>query len=90
MAYKIEWIGTVALGIETEGGRSLAFSLEDGQVVPPEFKIGDPVEIANRPNHPSIAAMGMENGGYYEFTHIPTGKVFRTWHRADMYKVEGK
>ena len=90
MPYKIEWIGTVALGVSTEGGRSLAFSLADGQQVPPEFKVGDPVKIANYPEHPSVVAMGMENEGYYEFTHIPTGTVFRTQHRDDMYKVEEK
>jgi hypothetical protein len=90
MPYKIEWIGTVALGISTEGGRSLAFSLEDGQQVPPEFKVGDPVKIVNFPEHPSVIAMGMGNEGYYEFTHIPTGIVLHTLHRNDMYKVEEK
>lgn len=90
MAYKIAWIGTVALGIETDGGRQLAFSLEDGQAIPPEFKEGDAVEIVNRPEHPAVLAMDMENHGHYEFTHIPTGIVFQTWHRADMYKVEDK
>ena len=68
MPYKIEWIGTVALGVSTEGGQSLAFSLADGQQVPPEFKVGDPVKIVNYPEHPSVVAMGMENVGYYEFT----------------------
>ncbi len=90
MPYKIEWIGTVALGVSTEGGQSLAFSLADGQQVPPEFKVGDPVKIVNYPEHPSVVAMGMENVGYYEFTHIPTGTVVRTQHRDDMYKVEEK
>lgn len=90
MPYKIEWIGTVAIGVLTEGGQSLAFSLADGQQVPPEFKVGDPVKIGNYSEHPAVVAMGMENEGYYEFTHIPTGTVFRTQHRDDMYKVEEK
>jgi hypothetical protein len=90
MPYKIDWIGTVALGISTEEGRLLAFSLEDGQQVPPEFKVGDPVKIVNHPEHPSVIAMGMENEGYYEFTHIPTGTVFITQHRNDMYKIDEK
>jgi hypothetical protein len=88
MAYKIDWIGTVALGVLTDGGRSLSFSLEDGQSIPPEFRAGDDVEISNHPEHPAVLAMGLENGGYYEITHLKSGAVLRTWHRADMYKVE--
>ena len=30
MSYKIDWIGAVAIGVQTEGGRELAFSLEEG------------------------------------------------------------
>jgi hypothetical protein len=90
MSYKIAWIGTVALGVETDGGQQLAFSLEEDQQVPSEFKVGDPIEICNHPDHPSVAAMGLESGGYYDITHLPTGMTLRTWHRADMYKVENK
>jgi hypothetical protein len=90
MSYKIDWVGTVALGIETDQGWKFALSLEEGQQIPTEFKEGDPIAISNHPDHPSVAAMGQESGGYYEITHIPTGKTFRTWHRADMYKVENK
>lgn len=88
MSYKIDWIGAVALGVETGAGRPLAFSLEEGQQVPPEFKEGDEVTICNYPEHPAVLAMGMENGGYYEITHVKSGTVLRTWHRADMYKVD--
>jgi hypothetical protein len=87
MTYKVAWVGTVALGVETEKGRQFALSLEENQQIPPEFKEGDLIEIANHPDHPSVSAMGMESTGYYEITHLPTGTVFRTWHRADMYKV---
>ncbi|MGI8772417.1 MAG: hypothetical protein ACR2JE_13385 [Acidobacteriaceae bacterium] len=89
MAYKIDWVGTVAIGLETPGGRTLAFSLEEDQQVPVEFKEGDYVRVTNHPEDSALLAMGFENGGYYEITHIRTGKVLRTWHRADMYKVEG-
>lgn len=88
MSYTIDWVGTVALGVKTEGGRQLAFSLEEGQTVPEEFQEGDLVEIANNPGHPAEIARGMGSSGYYEFTHLKTGKTFRTMHRADMYKLD--
>jgi hypothetical protein len=88
MAYTIDWIGTVALGVLTEGGRPLAFSLVDGQEVPSEFKEGDEVEIRNHPEHPAVLAMGMENEGYYEITHVKSRVMLRLRHSADMYKVE--
>ena len=64
MSYKIDWIGAVALGVLTPEGRPLAFSLEEDQQVPPEFKEGDEVEIENHPDHPANIAMGRENQGY--------------------------
>jgi hypothetical protein len=90
MSYRVAWIGTVALGIEAEDGRSLALSLGEDQQIPPEFKEGDLIDISVHPDHPSVAAMGLESGGYYEITHIPTGIVLRTWHRNDMYKIDKK
>ena len=81
-------MGSVALGVLTERDRSLAFSLDEGQTVPEEFTIEDEVTIVNHPDHPSVAAIGMESGGYYEITHVKSGKVLRTMHRADMYKTE--
>jgi hypothetical protein len=88
MSYRIDWIGTVALGVVTGGGRPLAFSLEDGQTVPPEFREGDEVQIANHPEEPVLLAMGFENNGFYEIKHVKSGATLRTMHRADMYKVE--
>lgn len=73
---EIDWIGTVALGVLTPEGRLLAFSLEEDQQAPPEFKEGDEVEIENHPDHPANIAMGRESQGYYEM------------HRAYMYKIE--
>jgi hypothetical protein len=87
MAFIIDWVGTVAISVRTSTGTQLAFSLEENQLIPPEFKEGDEVEISNHPDHPAHLAMGMENGGYYEITHVPTGTVLRIRHRADMYKV---
>ena len=88
MGYKIDWVGTVALGIVSDEGRPLALSLEEGQQIPDEFKEGDEVIIENHPEHPAILASGMTNNGYYDITHVASGKVLRTWHRADMYKVK--
>jgi hypothetical protein len=88
MPYKIAWIGTVAIGLETTGGRPLGFSLEEDQQVPVEFKEGDSVEVTNHPDDPANLAMGFQNEGYYEIRHVKTGTILRTWHRADMYKVE--
>jgi hypothetical protein len=87
MSYKIDWIGTVALGVQTPEGHPLAFSLEEDQSVPPEFSEGDEVQITNHPDHPANIAMGLSDG-YYEITHLKTGAVLRTLHRADMYKIE--
>lgn len=88
--YVIDWIGTVALGVQTRDGRPMAFSLEEGQTIPAEFTVGDEVTIVNHPDHPAVQAMGMKSGGYYEITHVKSGKVLRTFHRADMYKVDKK
>ena len=88
MAYKIDWVGTVAIGLETPGGKPITLSLEEDQHVPPEFKVGDAVEVSNHPDHPANLAMGFENGGYYEIIHVDTGTVLRTRHRADMYKTK--
>ena len=61
MAY-IEWVGEVALGVETEGGRSLALSLEKDQRVPEEFKVGDYVHVVNHPDDAINLAMGTKLG----------------------------
>lgn len=87
MSYRIDWIGTVAIGLETRAGRPLGFSLEEGQQVPPEFKVGDRVDVRNYPADAGSVLVGFENNGYYEITHISTGVILRTMHRADLYKV---
>jgi hypothetical protein len=87
MSYKIDWIGAVAIGVQTEGGREFAFSLEEGQHVPKEFKVGEDVQIVNHPDHPAGIAMG-KDWGYYEITHCSSSKVLKTWHRADAFQVK--
>jgi hypothetical protein len=85
MSYKIDWIGAVAIGVQTEAGRELAFSMEEGQHVPKEFKVGEDIEIVNHPGHPTSIMMGMD-WRYFEITHCRSGKVLKTWHRADAFQ----
>jgi hypothetical protein len=83
----ISWIGPTSLGVELNGVVK-GFSLEVGQVVPPEFKVGDLVEL-HLESDPTAAIWGVANSkGCYLFRHIASGKEFRTWHRADGYKLD--
>lgn len=83
----ISWVGPISFGVE-RNGVTKAFSLEEGQVVPPEFKKGDLVEIYLE-GDPTAEIWGIENSkGSYRFKHIPSGKEFRTWHRAEAYKLD--
>jgi hypothetical protein len=86
MYYTISFIGGVAIGVEEPGGRMLSFSLPANGVVPEEFNVGDKVEIINHPAHPATINMG-HNTGYYEITHSKSGKVLRTFHKDDEWKV---
>jgi len=90
MAYRISSIGTVAIMIEQyEGDRTriLGFTLPADRAVPPEFKEGDEVEISISMSHPAEISMG-HNRGYYDIKHIPSGKVLRTFHKDDEWKVQ--
>ena len=87
MSCKIDWIGAVVIGVQTEGGREFAFSFEEGQHVPKEFKVGDDIQIVNHPSHPASKEMGMD-WGFYEITHCSSGKVLKTWHRTDAFQVK--
>lgn len=84
-------IGTVAIFLQ-EGTGPLAiirgFTLPEDGKVPHEFKVGDTVEVVNFPSHPAEVAMGRITG-YYEIRHIASGKVLKTWHKDDIYKVPG-
>ncbi len=83
----INWIGPTFLGVELNGV-SRAFTLEEGQVIPPEFKEGDQVEL-HLHGDPMAAMWGIERSkGYYLFKHLASGKVFKTWHRAEAYRFD--
>jgi|GEM_PF-6912287 len=83
----ISWIGPTSFGVE-RNGVTKTFSLEEGQVVPPEFKEGDLVEV-HLHGDITAAIWGIENSrGYYLFKHIPSGKEFKTWHRAESWRFD--
>jgi hypothetical protein len=82
--YTLDWIGTVALGVLEDGEGTLTFTLEEGQTVPAEFNVGDELDIVNNPAHPAAVAMDI-NSGYYEITHVRSGKAIRIMHRAADY-----
>jgi hypothetical protein len=82
--YTVDWIGTVALGVLEDGKPRFALALEDGQKVPSEFMVGDELKIVNRPADPASVAMGM-NYGYYEVTHVRSGKLIQIMHRIYEY-----
>jgi hypothetical protein len=88
MRYKIFYVGTVAIIIEEVGGRVLGFTLPENTPIPEEFKAGEEVEISLHSAHPAMVAMG-HNNGYYEITHIASGKALRTFHKDDEWKVSG-
>jgi hypothetical protein len=52
MEYTIEWIGEVFLGVSSDAGRHIGFSLMKGHPVPVKFKEGDRVRIADAPKIP--------------------------------------
>lgn len=82
----ISWIGPTSFGVERNGVEK-AFSLKEGQVVPPEFREGDLVEL-HLQGDPMAEIWGIESSsGYYLFKHIASGKEFNTWHRAEAYKL---
>ena len=45
------------------------------------------VEITIHPDHPASIAMG-HNTGYYEITHLVSGKTLKTFHKDDEWKVK--
>lgn len=69
----ISWIGPTSLGVELNDVVK-GFSLEEGQVVPPEFKVGDLVEL-HLESDPAAEIWGIDNSkGCYLFKHIDSGK----------------
>jgi len=82
---RIHW-RLLRIGIEELGGRILAFTLPTDGSVPEEFKVGDEVDVAISMAHPAQIAMG-HNTGYYDITHLASGKVLRTFHKDNEWKV---
>jgi hypothetical protein len=82
--YAIDFVGTVALGILEDGEPWIDFALEEGQEVPPEFKVGDEVKIHVQSTHPAMIAMGIITG-YYEIEHVASGKTLRIMHSVYEY-----
>ena len=82
--YTVDWIGTVALGVLEDGKPRFALALEEGQEVPAEFKEGDELRIVNHPASPVMIEMGM-NHGFYEVTHVRSGKTLTIMHRVYEY-----
>ena len=85
--YTIEWIGTIGVSILRDGEPRFVLVLEDGQQVPPEFKVGDEVRIVNHPADPASVAMG-NNYGYYAVTHVPSGTELQIMHRVYAWQFE--
>src|SRR5260370_33640698 len=82
----ISWIGPTSLGVELNGVTK-SFTLEEGQVVPPEFKKGDSVEL-HLQGDITAAIWGIEKSrGCYLFKHIASGKGFRSCHRAKASRL---
>lgn len=83
----ISWVGPTSIGVE-KNGVTKAFSLQDGQIVPPEFKEGELVEV-HLHGDPTAEIFGIQHSaGYYLFKHVPSGVEFKTFHRAEGFKFD--
>ena len=84
---RIAWVGPTSFGVELNGATK-AFTLEERQSVPPEFKEGDLVEV-HLHGDMAAAIWGIESSrGYYMFKHVASGKEFKTWHRAEAWRFD--
>ena len=89
MNYKLGWLGTAAFQAFTPEGRELVFDLAQDQVLPPELKEGEEIDIELHPDHPANLAMGM-NSGYYEITHLKSGVKFKVAHKTSDWRFDKK
>lgn len=72
-----------------DGRKELVFDLAEGQSVPPEFKEGDEINVVVHSDHPASIAMGM-NAGYYDITHVSSGKKIRVDHQTSSWRFDKK
>ncbi len=87
MSYKLGWIGTAAFQAFRPDGREVVFDLAEGITVPSECKVGDEIVIDVHSDHPANTAMGM-NAGYYEVTHVNSGKKFEILHKTSEWRFD--
>jgi hypothetical protein len=84
VSMKLGWIGTVAFQA-FDGKKELVFDLAEGLTLPLEFKEGDEITVVLHSDHPASIAMGM-NAGYYEVTHVPSGKQVKVLHKTSEWR----
>src|ERR1700733_14821796 len=85
--HKLGWIGTAAFQAFTDGGRELVFDLAEGVTIPDDCKEGDEIDIEVHSDHPANIMMGM-NSGYYEVTHLKSGKTFKVDHETSEWRFD--
>lgn len=89
MPYKLGWIGSAAFQAFTPEGREMVFDLAEGQTLPEGFKEGEEIDIVLHPDHPANIEMGM-NAGYYEMTHLASGKTIQIAHKTSEWRFDKK
>ena len=65
----------------------MVFDLADGQTMPSTWKEGDEVDVALRPEHPAMLAVGI-NKGFYEVRHIPSGEKIKVMHDTSKWRFQ--
>ena len=85
--HKLGWIGTAAFQAFTEEGRELVFDLAENVSVPSECREGDEIDVDVHSDHPASIAMGM-NAGFYEVTHLSSGKKFKVLHKTSEWRFD--
>jgi hypothetical protein len=88
MEYTIQWIGEAFLGVSTDSGRQIGFSLLTGHPVPAGFNQDDAVTIEPATKIPYEPEVETENRAYFIVTHAVTGKTLTVWHETDGWSLE--
>lgn len=84
--HKVGWIGTAAFQAFTDEGRELIFDLAEDVSVPSECKEGDEIDVDLHSDYAGIASGA--NAGYYEVTHLNSGKKFRVLHKTSEWRFK--